>query len=189
MKRFLLFLLLTAALLSCSHRGRVIPKDKLAEIYADMFLADQWVTERRLRHELDSASLYGAILERHGYKVEDYRITVEAYLRDPDRYARIVKKTMKILEKREAEIKAEIKRRQSLGDKDKAREAFKPQWRFALSPMDHPDVFHLRDSVLIYVDSIGDKPWIFDNHEYQPLPITGDGYSEIVSVPDGSDQP
>lgn len=189
MKRFLLILSLAAALLSCSPRGRVIPRDELAEIYAEMFLADQWVTERRLRHELDSASLYGAILERHGYKAEDYHTTVEEYLRDPDRFAKIIKSTMKILERREAEIKAEIKRRQSLEDKDKERDAYKPQWRFALSPLDHPDVTHLRDTVLIYVDSVGNKPWIFDNHEYRAFPITDDGHLEIVSVPDGPDQP
>ncbi len=161
----------------------------MAEIYADMFLADQWAQERHLRHELDTLSLYGAVLERYGYTVEDYRVTVDVYLRDPDRFAKIIKKSMLILERREAAVNAEIKRQQSLEDLDKAREAYAPQWRYALSPLDHPEIFHLRDSVCIYVDSIGDKPWIFDNDEYKPLPLIDSTRLELVPVPDGPDQP
>lgn len=33
-------------LASCSEKGRVIPQDKFSEIYAEMFLADQWLTSR-----------------------------------------------------------------------------------------------------------------------------------------------
>ena len=189
MKRILLCLLLLGALLSCTQRGRVIPKDKLAEIYADMFVADQWAAHKHLRHTLDTASLYGAVLARYGYTVEDYRVTANEYLKDPERYAKIIKKTMKILEQREKDLKKEIQRQEALKDLDQARDIYLPQWRFALSPMDHPDIFHLPDSIAIYVDSIGDKPWIFDNKTYQPTPIIEDGNIEIVSVPDGSDEP
>lgn len=189
MKRIFLLLLLSGVLFSCAPRGRVIPKEKLAEIYADLFLADQWAADKRLRHQLDTASLYGAVLERYGYTVEDYRVTAKEYLKDPERYAKIIKKTMKILEQREKDLKKEIQRQEALKDLDQARDVFLPQWRFALSPMDHPDIFHLPDSVAVYVDSIGDKPWIFDNSTYQPTPIIEDGNIEIVSVPDGSDEP
>ncbi|MBP5539883.1 MAG: DUF4296 domain-containing protein [Bacteroidales bacterium] len=189
MKRIFLFLLLLGALLSCAPRGRVIPKEKLAEIYADMFVADQWVADKHLRSALDTASLYGAVLERYGYTVEDYRVTAQEYLKDPERYAKIIKKTMKILEQREKDLKKEIQRQEALKDLDKARDVYLPQWRFALSPMDHPDIFHLADSIAIYVDSIGDKPWIFENDKYKPTPIIDDGNIEIVPVPDGSDEP
>lgn len=189
MKRILLCLLLLGALLSCTPRGRVIPKEKLAEIYADMFVADQWVAQNHLRSALDTASLYGAVLERYGYTVEDYRITVKEYLQDPDRYTKIIKKTMVILEQREKDLKKEIQRLEALKDLDKARDVFLPQWRFALCPMDHPDIFHLPDSIAIYVDSIGDKPWIFDNTTNQSTPIIENGNAEIVSVLDGSDEP
>ena len=189
MKRILLCLLLLGALLSCTQRGRVIPKDKMAEIYADMFVADQWVAHKHLRHNLDTVSLYGAVLARYGYTVEDYRVTANEYLKDPERYSKIIKKTMKILEQREKNLKKEIQRQEALKDLVNARDIYLPQWRFALSPMDHPDIFHLPDSIAIYVDSIGDKPWIFDNKTYKPTPIIEDGNIELVSVPDGSDEP
>ena len=189
MKRVLLCLLLLGALLSCTPRGRVIPKDKLAEIYADLFMADEWVAERHLRSALDTASLYGTVLERYGYTVEDYRVTAQEYLKDPERYAKIIKKTMKILEQREKDLKKEIQRLEALQDLDKARDVYLPQWRFALCPMDHQEIFHLADSIAIYVDSIGDKPWIFKNDKYKPTPIIDDGNTEIVPVPDGSDEP
>ena len=87
------------------------------------------------------------------------------------------------------DLKKEIQRREALKDLVNARDVYLPQWRFALSPMDHPDIFHLPDSIAIYVDSIGDKPWIFDNRTYQPTPSIEDGNIEFVSVPDGSDEP
>lgn len=89
---------LALAVVSCSRKGRVIPKDTLSQIYADMFLVDQWITKDRDRMKVaDTSLVYEPILARYGYNAEDYRVTVAAYLSEPDKYADVFKGSTDIL--------------------------------------------------------------------------------------------
>lgn len=184
MKRIFLFLFLLGALLSCTPPGRVIPKEKLAEIYADMFVADQWVAEHHLRSALDTASLYGAVLERYGYTVEDYRVTAKEYLKDPERYAKIIKKTMKILEQREKDLKAEIQRQDEIKDKNKEIEALGAQYLDLFESL----IRHLSEPRVLSIDTLNFPAWYLFN-EYKITPIIENGKTETVPVPDGPDEP
>ena len=91
MRRFLhIIFLLVAVAVSC--RGpRVIPRDKMADIYYDMFMADQQVRqEPLLREQADTMLVYEAVFNRYGYDTDDYLYSVREYLKDPERFAKIL---------------------------------------------------------------------------------------------------
>ena len=80
-----------AGLCACSHRGRVIPENKFARIYHDMFLADQWVRDHpEAREAVDTTLLFDPIFERYGYSFEDYDRSVQYYLDHVDRYFKLL---------------------------------------------------------------------------------------------------
>lgn len=77
---------------SCSKGGKVIPASKMADIYADMFLADQWISSRYSeRRKADTTLFYAPIFEKYGYTTEDYDASVKYYVSKPDDYSKILK--------------------------------------------------------------------------------------------------
>ncbi|MBQ7622346.1 MAG: DUF4296 domain-containing protein [Bacteroidales bacterium] len=85
-------LLLLSLLCSCSGRPRIIPKRTMANIYADMFLLDQWLSgHREERNAADTSLFYDPIFERYGYTFEDYDASVKHYLKDPEKFAKVFK--------------------------------------------------------------------------------------------------
>lgn len=107
-RRFPAYLLLVLCLISSCKRGnRVIPKDKFAEIYAEMFVLDQWLDDNReVRRRADTTLVYAPVLDKYGYSYNDYLLSVEEYMRDPMRYSRILRSTSEILNRRLEELKA-----------------------------------------------------------------------------------
>ncbi len=96
------FLCLALALLSlccCSRKGKVIPRDDMADIYYDMFVADQWLQDHReFRETADTTLFYEALFRRHGYSTADYFRSVQHYMRDPKRYSRMMQGVIDRLE-------------------------------------------------------------------------------------------
>lgn len=86
---------------SCKRNGpRVIPRSKLAKIYAEMFVTDQWIqTKPGLRTIADTSLVYEPILEKYGYDSEDYQYSIDHYMDDPERFSRILRSTVEILDK------------------------------------------------------------------------------------------
>lgn len=125
MKRYLrhiLILLATAMILapSCRREGpRVIPRSKLAKIYAEMFVTDQWVQSKPgLRTIADTSLVYEPILQKYGYDSEDYQYSIDRYMDDPERFSRILRSAaeiiedeIKVLRKAQEQIKQEQERR------------------------------------------------------------------------------
>ena len=74
------------SLVSCSgDDGKVIPRSKLAEIYAEMFVTDQWLMDTPgVRRLADTSLVYEPILRKYGYTSEDYRVSVDRYMDDPE---------------------------------------------------------------------------------------------------------
>lgn len=104
----LVFVLLALTVLSCG-KARVIPRGKLVDIYAEMFLTDQWLRDNQdVKKTADTLLVYEPIFNRYGYTTDDYLKTVEHYMREPDKYAKILKNTAKKLEKKEKEIQKKI---------------------------------------------------------------------------------
>lgn len=115
MKRFPAYLVVLAlavglSLASCGKKERVIPREKMAEIYAEMYVLDQWLDENRsLRREADTSLVYAPVLDKYGYTYDDYLNSVNVYMKDPTRYSRILRRTSEILGSRLAELKVEKK--------------------------------------------------------------------------------
>ena len=108
-------LVLLLLLPGCGRRGRVIPAGKLAEIYVDMFLADQWVSDNySTRRAADTCDFYGPIFKAHGYTFKDYDRSVNHYLQNPEGYSRLLEKSADILEKRIKSLKDEQTRREKV---------------------------------------------------------------------------
>jgi len=96
------------SLASCGKKERVIPKEKMSEIYAEMYVLDQWLDDNRsLRREADTSLVYAPVLEKYGYTYDDYLNSVDVYMRDPARYSRILRRTSEILNGRLTDLKAE----------------------------------------------------------------------------------
>ena len=108
-------LLLLLLFPGCGRRGRVIPAGKLAEIYVDMFLADQWISDNYSgKRVADTSDFYGPIFKAHGYSFKDYDRSVNHYLENPDNYSHLLDKSTTILEKRIKALKSEQERREKI---------------------------------------------------------------------------
>ena len=103
-----ILVILTAVLLiqACSgKKDKVIPRGKLAEIYAEMFVTDQWlVMNPTARRIADTSLVYQPIFNKYGYTAADYRRSVDKYMDDPERFSRILRTTAQILEKQMAQL-------------------------------------------------------------------------------------
>ena len=163
------------SLVGCSCRGpRVIPREKMAEIYAQMLIVDQWVNENpRTRAVADTTLVYEPVFESYGYTTEDYRASLEHYMKDPERYSRILRRTTEILDERIAVLQ-ELKK---IEDRRKAIKPYKidpfrlyynrsvqKQWEFG-------------DSLSVEVDSL--VP-VLEMHLYETSDTTYDGLNMII---------
>jgi hypothetical protein len=92
--------------LACSSDGvSVIPRSKLAKIYAEMLVMDQWAqSESQLRSVADTSLVYEPIFQKYGYDTEDYTSSVEYYMQDPERFSKILRETIDILDERISEL-------------------------------------------------------------------------------------
>lgn len=92
-------LALLCSLLSCTERRRIIPRGIMADIYADMFLADQWLNDNPgERKRVDTMLFYDPIFKRYGYTFEDYDASVKHYLKDPEKFSKIFENASKKLQ-------------------------------------------------------------------------------------------
>lgn len=83
----------------------MIPRKELAEIYAEMLVTDQWIVSvPGIRLIADTSLVYEPILEKYGYDSDDYRKSVDAYMDDPERFARILRTSAEILEEKILEL-------------------------------------------------------------------------------------
>lgn len=91
---------------SCGQReGKIIPRGELAEIYAQMLIMDQWISSTPgTRQMADTSLVYEPILERYGYTSADYRMSVDLYMDDPERFSRILRTTVSIFDERLKEL-------------------------------------------------------------------------------------
>ena len=159
-------MLMTAVFLlavSCGRKeDKVIPRSKLAEIYAEMMLVDQWIMNNPgNRHIADTSLVYEPVLERYGYTSADYRKSVDVYMNDPERFSRILRTTAEILgEKLNAleDQKKEIEHQEAL---IKLREALKIKVEIDMGEyfpyLDEEPYVHYYDSLAVEPDSL----WIY----------------------------
>lgn len=79
----------------------VIPRAKMADIYMEMFMTDQWISSTPgMRMVADTSLVYEPILEKYGYDKLDYMNSVDFYMNDPERFSRILRETVDKLDKK-----------------------------------------------------------------------------------------
>ena len=110
MRKYLHILMLLVALLAVSCQGpRVIPRDKMVDIYCDMLLADQQIRDNNvLRNRADTMLVYEAVFNRYGYNTDDYLHSVSHYLGDPERFAKIMGDVAEKLQSEAGALEKEI---------------------------------------------------------------------------------
>ena len=151
--------MIVAALSACiltscgKDEAEVIPRGKLARIYAEMLMTDQWITATSgVRLIADTSFVYQPILEKHGYDIEDYLASVEHYMDDPERFAKIFRTSGEIMEDRLKELRKIQHRLDMLAKIKKIKVDYDPS---ELAPYlsDEPYVKHY-DSLAIELDSV-----------------------------------
>ncbi|MGN1211330.1 MAG: DUF4296 domain-containing protein [Candidatus Cryptobacteroides sp.] len=193
MSKFLKILLPVVAAIcmaACSSgKGRVIPKGTMAHIYAEMFVADQQIaSDWKLKRTADTSLVYEPIFEKYGYTSEDYRASREYYIQDPDRYARILRKSVQILEGEVKELKKEKKMMESLEQVRKSIAVYAPERIHYMTGLNSYSRF-VEDSLVFCVDSSGGI-FLFDPQDgmdtayYGPVMRLRD---TVVTVTDSAD--
>lgn len=135
---------------SCG-KSKVIPRGKMAEIYVEMLLADQWLAENsRYRTQADTSLVYEPIFNKFGYDTDDYRVSVEHYMKDPERYSRILRKSTEILEKRLVEL-GELK---AIEDRIKSIVPYEIDQSLLYFVRSRDRLWMLSDSVYLEIDSL-----------------------------------
>lgn len=143
---------------SCDRdKVQVIPRDDLAHIYAEMMMTDQWILNTpNVRLIADTSLVYEPILEKYGYDSDDYRKSVDVYMDDPERFAKILRETGNLLTGRLNELEA---RKEEMNRRDKLRlaaEKYRPDLDYAeMFPYLHDEPYvHYYDSVAYVLDSL-----------------------------------
>lgn len=142
---------------SCKKEGnKVIPRSKMAKIYAEMLLADQWLQmEPDIRRGADTTLVYEPILEKYGYDSEIYRRSIYKYLDDPERFARIFRTTIEIYDKR---LK-ELNKLKDIFDDNLLKERAREKYRVEINIDEHfpylrsEPYIHYYDSLDVRIDS------------------------------------
>ena len=113
--KVLILALAALALFSCGKKERIIPRGTMADIYADMFIADQWLkADRNEFQRADTMLFYEPIFNNYGYTTTDFRNSAYYYLRDPKRYSRIIQKSASRLKSHYKELEGQFKDRASV---------------------------------------------------------------------------
>lgn len=97
-------------MLSCQRPKGIIKRDEMAKIIEEMILADYWISLQpaEIRLQSDTSSFYGSIFRKYGYTLDDYLASVDYYLNDPERFARIIRKMGSSIEAHRDRLQAEI---------------------------------------------------------------------------------
>ena len=162
-------------LIGCSfNKAKIISRGDMAEIYAEMLMADQWIIENsRTRTQADTSLVYEPIFQSYGYDTEDYRASVAYYMKDPERYSRILRTTAEILDAKIVELK-ELKR---IEDRRKAVVPYKID-RFRLYYVRSVEgLWEYGDSVSVELDSL--VP-VLEMHMHETSDTLYEGLNMIV---------
>ena len=112
---------------SCGKRGKVISRSEMEDLYVDLFLADQWLLANPDQARVaDTTMFYEPVFRSHGCTTEDYIESVNHYIHDPKRYARILKRADARITAMAAKANAEVEEMETVKGLMRAAAAFHP---------------------------------------------------------------
>lgn len=150
----LLLLSFVLAVTSCSKGGRVLSEHKMELLYADMFLADQWLCDHpQYRSTADTTLFFDPIFEKHNITFEDYDASLKYYVSNPELLAEITQKASARLQKMADSMNKEVER---LAEIDRTNKANRVKHEFvdfeSLEP--RSDFYPFPDSSAVNSDSL-----------------------------------
>ncbi len=173
------FLAVVVIAASCSRdKAEIIPRSKMARIYAEMLMTDQWINARTdVRRIADTSLVYEPILQKYGYDHMDYLKTVDEYMDDPERFARILRESGDIIEERLKDLRWELEQRNKLEALRKRIEEMTIESDFKAEEF-FPYLFgepyvHYYDSLVIEIDSV------IQHYRFQDVPTTDTLYDGV----------
>ena len=91
---------MVGGLCSCNRSRGIIPRAKFSKIYAELFVADAWLSSAssEVKAKADTTAFYEPIFKKYGFTTADYLTSVEYYLNDPERFGKIIKKAHHMLD-------------------------------------------------------------------------------------------
>ena len=141
-----------------------------------MLVADQWVLDNPgTRSKADTSLVYEPIFNSYGYTTEDYRASVGYYMKDPERYSRILRSTTEILEGKIATLQ-ELKR---IEDRLKAMVPYEIDPFRLYFTRSVEGLWEFGDSVSVEVDSL--VP-VLEMHLHETLDTLFDGPRIILKA-------
>lgn len=156
--KYILPLLAAVLFTSCSKSEvEVIPRDKMADIYMEMFMTDQWITSTPgMRMIADTSLVYEPILQKYGYDKADYMHSVDFYMDDPERFARILRETSENLDKRIKHLHKLQKQQKQKEEAAKKLERFLGDYKFEeyFPYMGDESYVHYYDSLTFELDTL-----------------------------------
>ena len=172
----------------------MIPRAKMADIYVEMFMLDQWISDTPgMRMIADTSLVYQPILEKYGYDKLDYIHSVDFYMNDPERFSRILRSCMDKLDKRIDNLKKLQKEQELQAEAAKKIEMFKQDYSFEeyFPYMADEPYVHYYDSLTFEADTcrvyrlvaIETADTLYDRIE-MVFPIDSLGVRDTVSVID-----
>ena len=173
------FLAVVVIAASCSRdKAEIIPRSKMARIYAEMLMTDQWINARTdVRRIADTSLVYEPILQKYGYDHMDYLKTVDEYMDDPERFARILRESGDIIEERLKDLRWELEQRNRLEALRKRIEEMTIKSDFKAEEF-FPYLFgeayvHYYDSLVIEIDSV------IQHYRFKDVPTTDTLYDGV----------
>ena len=186
----LLLLSFVLAVTSCSKGGRVLSEHKMELLYADMFLADQWLRDHpQYRSTADTTLFFDPIFEKHNITFEDYDASLKYYVSNPELLAEITQKASARLQKMADSMNKEVERLAEIDRTNKANrvkhefvdfESLEPRsdfYPFPDSSAVNSDSLSVRldslsagpDSLSVSLDSVKVAPTLFSRPDSLPL--------------------
>lgn len=94
LRHFVTLFMASAILLgSCSRGPRMIPESKFVKIYADLLVADAWLSDHsELREKADTTLFYEAVFSKYGCTRDDFLFTVSERLKDMESFVETMDK-------------------------------------------------------------------------------------------------
>lgn len=98
MKRSVFHIVLVVATLalalSCRGPKRISEK-RMKDIYHDMFVLDQQMRSTpQLRRHSDSVLVYERVFENYGYTTDDFLYSLDHYMKDPERFSKLMEEVV-----------------------------------------------------------------------------------------------
>lgn len=115
--------------------------------------------QSELRSMVDTVRVYEHIFKKYGYTTEDYIFSMDYYVKNPDRYGKVLKETQSILEKEKSALIAERDKQESAQMEERDYQYARAQ-RLEGFRRFEPKRFYMLDS--LRRDSLGFRSVCFD---------------------------